>query len=1023
MLIAVNRHLIDKASREDFAKHHGKFENLDLDAAAVAREIKNGHAFCPQHKPGKRSTQGFSGAGFLAVDIDHGLTLEAAKADEYFRRYATILYTTPSHKPDAHRFRIVFELEQSIDRPERMQAALTGLIARFGGDKSCKDPCRLFYGSTSSTPEVYGHKLPASEVEALVMRAEERTVLSDTSADGGARRSAVRSRVNIPRDTTLRTERGVVAPLKDVPTGTKVFCPQHVDTRPSAFTLRNAAGNPGLYCSACVATFFLEDGRDRRSKPYRFDYHWRSILDVSYDEYTAHANDEGIVDLSELRGGRIRVLNQRHLAFDELHPMVSAPEHVRFNADGSISKTSDPSLHFDMPDTPAKGLAVDCRLTLVKSPKGTGKTEWLGKLVTAYRAQGASVLLIGHRRSLIAATSNRIGLTSYLATAAGDEDDKSPSYVPPTAHYAVCVDSMPKMDPKEHRYDVVLIDEVEQVFAHLLSDTLKDDRREALHTLRHYLRNAKALYALDADLSNVTVELLHAVFGDDSPDYQAIVNQWQPTGRTVQLYDQTKHDQLLGELVSSLARHERCFVCSNSKKFIEEIQAGVASRVPRALKTLLVTSDNSQSAEVQEIIRNIKKRALEYDAIFTSPALGTGIDITFEDDAQHIDAVFGFFRARINTHFDIDQQLARVRNPGRVCVWVSPEEFRFETDAEAIKAEILASEAEHQRFLRIESDGTKIYDRDEFYEAVYSTVTAAQRASKNRLKSNFIDLRQSDGWSVEFVGKDEDLTQSGKEAARQGKEERRRVGFERILGARRLTSEEYDELRRAEEKEQLRDDDAPAMRRYEAESFYLQDATIELLEEDDERRLRSAISWYETLMAPDEELRRRDSFAESSLTPDKPQHGLKKKLLQELLQSASLMRSGSFDRAAVIDASVLGSFASRCFESKAQIERLLELNVRTNVRKDPITQIKTVLKLLGLGLVLHRRDQSGGGSRILYRLDAGRLDAIERWASRRADSDLREQWKRERSVADEPNEATAPSRREASVFMDPLDLP
>lgn len=1022
MLIAINRHMINKASKADFAKYHGKFENLDLDAEALCQEIKKGHAFCPQLKQGKRSTQGFLAAGFLAVDIDHGLTLETARADKYFRQFATILYTTPSHTSDKHRFRIVFELEQPITDAERMQLALTGLIARFGGDRSCKDAARLFYGSTLSLPEVIGHKLPCSEVEVLVTRGHERETLSDTSVESGPRKSAVRSRINIPRDTVVRTEDGVELSLKEVPTATRIFCPQHTDTRPSAMTLRNKAGNPGLYCSACGATYFLDDGSGRRTiKPYRFDYHWQAILDVSHEEYIAYADDEGTVDISELRGGRIRVVAQRHLTFDELVPIVVSPPRVRFNGDGSVAKTLDLASYSETPATRDMGLIPDCQLTLVKSPKGTGKTEWLGKLVTSYREQGSSVLLVGHRRALISATSHRIGLTCYLGDIDDDADDGPRNLVAPTKHYAVCVDSMPKMNPKIQCYDVVLIDEVEQVFAHLLSETLKEDRRVALHALRHYLQRAKALYVLDADLSNVTVELLHAVFGDESPAYQVIINQWQPIDRVLQLYEQATHHRLLGELVSALGVGERCFVCSNSKRLIEELHAGVLTQSARPLKTLLITSENSQKGEIQSIIRDIKTRALEYDAIFTSPALGTGIDITFEDGAQHIDSVFGFFRARINTHFDIDQQLSRVRNPKRVCAWISGEEFRFETDSEAIKAEILSSEAEHQRFLRFEKDGTKTYDRDEFYETVYCEITAAQRASKNRLKQNFIDLRKSDGWAIEIVGNDDVLAKTGKEAATKGKEERRRLEFERIMQARQVTTDEYEKLRRAEESERLKDADKPVMRRFEIESFYLQDVTLDLLEADDERRLRMAIGVYQTLMTSDEDLRRMDHYAEHSLVPDKPQHGLKKRLLSGLLHEGHVMQDGAFKPDVEVDASMLGEFAAHCFRNKVQIERLLDLNVRGDARRNPINQLKAVLKLTGQSLVIARRDQRGGTSRVFYRLARDRLELVERWVELRSDTRLREVWKRRRSGDEVEEEVDLKHPLIAGLSFDPLD--
>ena len=54
-------------------------------------------------------------------------------------------------------------------------------------------------------------------------------------------------------------------------------------------------------------------------------------------------------------------------------------------------------------------------------------------------------------------------------------------------------------------FDLIIIDEVEQVFAHLLSRTLKPARREVLIHLKHYLKSAKALYLLDADLNRVSV--------------------------------------------------------------------------------------------------------------------------------------------------------------------------------------------------------------------------------------------------------------------------------------------------------------------------------------------------------------------------------------------------------------------------------------------------------------------------------------------------------------------------------------
>src|SRR5271169_1770745 len=139
MKIAINPHIIDKASRTVLSEHTGTFQNVDLTAAELAQDIKNGYAFCAQHKNKWRQQSNFTESGFLAVDIDHGLTVQDALDDDYVQTYASIVYTTPSHTDEFHRFRIVFELDKPITDTGRMRDALTGLIMRLGGDASCKD--------------------------------------------------------------------------------------------------------------------------------------------------------------------------------------------------------------------------------------------------------------------------------------------------------------------------------------------------------------------------------------------------------------------------------------------------------------------------------------------------------------------------------------------------------------------------------------------------------------------------------------------------------------------------------------------------------------------------------------------------------------------------------------------------------------------------------------------------------------------------------------------------------------------
>lgn len=994
MLIAINRNIIGKASSDDLKKNNGTFEQLDISAAELADFIDQGFAFCAQHKDQWRKQSNFTAAGFLAVDIDHGLMIENAIADNFFQKYASIIYTTPSHTPEAHRFRIVFELEEPISDATEMKLALTGLIARFGGDGSCKDPCRLFFGSSGSRPAVQGKTLPRTVIDALKVRVEEIRTTTDRAGEEGYGHSAANhSRISIPRDSEIITDTGRTMKLVDVPPKTRIFCSQHVDNRPSAVTLRNKSGNPGFYCSKCLATFFLDDGRGNMWRDeYKFDYHWHQPRNITYDEYAAYMDKDGRTSLSEIRGGEIEVVDFRFLPTGKL--VVGESGRV-------VSRPFD---FFDIDGGDQLNIG-DHDITFVKSPKGTGKTEWLNHLVTAHKKAKQSVLLIGHRRALISATAVRLGLTPYMYQfdAESEHDVSRTMYREPTSNFAICLDSIGnRLDPAYDKYDSIIIDEVEQVFAHLLSSTMKEERRKILHTLAHYLRSAKSIYLLDADLNRVTVEVLHEMLKAESGrSWKAIINDWRPSDRVVHLYEAPTNDHLLGELVASIDRGERCFVCSNSKALIDGLVKDVEKRCKTVPKTIAITSDNSQKSEVQKLLANIKETALDYDVIFTSPAVGTGIDITFPGGAQLIDTVFGFFQPRINTHFDIDQQLARVRNPKRINVWISPEEFQFETDEEAIKAELSLAESRYRLYQGISPDGQHQYFKDELYDSVFASITAAQRASKNRLRKNFIDLRTADGWTVTAVAKDATLAAAGRAVRKGAKEERRLMKFEALLAAPQISKDDYEKLRKNERAEKLRDADRPAMERYAIESFYYQDLNNDLLEQDNEGRLQRQIRQYELLMTRDDILQDRDQKNSDNFTSDRAERLPKKRDLVSLFEKAGIWRNGEFDIEARITSSHLNDFSAECVRKKTGLERRFNVAVRRDVFKKPIQQLNDLLDLVGLCARTDGRSQKGGQSVTSYRLDEERLAVVSEWADLRANRELVSAWREARETLDD----------------------
>ncbi|HEY8159883.1 MAG TPA: plasmid replication protein, CyRepA1 family [Methylobacter sp.] len=967
MLVAINRHWINKPDKSTLAKHNHGFEQLDLSIEQLAKLIQQGFAFC-SHFSQRRTEANFIASGFLAVDVDYGLTLDAVQNDAFFKHYAGLLYTTASHSPERHRFRIVFELEQPISYRESMRYALNGLIARFGGDAKCKDACHIFFGSTSSSPLILANKLPKAVVDELIARGRELEHKFASTAEG-APKSAVRSAVTLGADTVVVTARGQHVLLAELQEKTEIYCPKHSDHHPSAFSLRSQGGTAGLHCSACNATYFVDDGTQFSPQTkVDFDYGWKKLLDIGIQEYMDNMDDNGNVDIELLRG--VRVFNQRFIPYQET---------ISVATECAVHSVIDQAFEFLPAIKP--GIHADCDVTLVKSPKGSGKTEWLKKLVADFKRNQVSVLLIGHRRTLISATASRIGLASYILQS--DSASAPIAYRDPSDYYAICVDSLPsKLDARVDKYDVVLIDEVEQVISHLLSETLRENRREAMHVMQYYLQNAKSIYALDADLNKVTFTVLNTMLNDRERYCLPLVNAWQPESGTVRMHK--SKDQLIGALYASLEQGQRCFVCSNSKRTIDALSNEIKKRALRDIRVIAVTSDNSQHPEVQAFIGDIANKALEYDAIFASPTMGTGVDITFADNQSLVDAVFGIFEAKVNTHFDIDQQLCRVRNPKRIEVWVTPEVFNFETDAEAIKAEMRSLDGEHRVFLRIDPDGTKRYLEDPLYDEVFATVTAWQRASKNQLRKHFIELRQSNGWTVEFIDPDKSLQQVGKEIREKGQADERQDRFERILEAECLSAAEYQKILAKNDSGQIDDAAVFKLRRFELEMFYRQSATMDLLVLDSDGKFRHQVRLFETVtFRDDSDLIEYDSHDKKLYAADRANHFIKKQLLVELLSASGLYVDGMFNTTLKFDKSALSAFAVKCKQKKGKLECLFNLPVRSDLAKNPTQQLNAVLNLIGLKVKRCKVQQINGKKQYVYGLDAEQLSALQEIAEHR----------------------------------------
>lgn len=594
--LSINPDLINKNEADNNSLYSKGWINVELTPNELASKVDQGIAYCCQ-LAGNRKTENFLCSEILSADFDGTRTIKDALADPFVRKHLTLLYTTANHTEDRPRFRMAFALPRPIELASEMKAAYRSLALRLNADLSATDPTRLFFGSKGSQPQTFNRGLDEDTLAELIAQG-----LDAEQSDGVTRRATTISRQPIALDRMVDLAKGGSLRFDEIPKGTSVFCPFHYDRNASAFIVENRNGIYGLRCSTCAQSFwppntsFQDDFAD-------FDNRVREAQ--SYFVHTKH-------DLGPFQ----------HLFVPEgitYHPGLGRSHIVRTDDD-----------YLTLPEPLPKGVV------LIKSPKGTGKTQQLQRILTK---TDDSVLLIGHRIALIRQTCDRLNLECYL-----DFDG-------PIAEkrLGICLDSLNRLTwleysgggkhiTKENLFQTIVIDESEQVLSHFLSDTIEPLKRsDIFERFIALLRKAKTIIALDADLGWLSFETITKLAqpADKEKTVTLYVNE-RKTASLIEIFESKNH--LIADLKQAVANGKKCFVTSNTLKLVTDLNEAILEEIP-GVKTILVTSATTSSDEVKTFIADVVGKADQYDVILTSPSLGTGVDITFPRNETRIDVV------------------------------------------------------------------------------------------------------------------------------------------------------------------------------------------------------------------------------------------------------------------------------------------------------------------------------------------------------------------------------------------------
>lgn len=363
--VSLNKDLINKDT-DNSAAHGSGFHPYTVTPDDLATAIKNGLAYSYEFETHRRSKVDFVASDILSIDIDSGLTWDEALEHQLIQQYATILYTTPSHTPEEHRFRIIFALERTIEDPIELTAASLSLCARLGGDQNATDPARLFYGNSDSNPHIEYRGISSEYLDELIEQS--RNTVSTKQATRRKMPGPLRSDLRFDLDMQVRASGGSVVEVGSLPNKTAIHCPYHSDRKPSAAVYDARNGSKLIHCFACNKVYYSELHRQ-----YHFDEFVDEVLRTAEDKTPSKRLDHASVILT----------NSEFL--------------------------DDPRL--------VRGL------NFIRSPKGSGKTQFLSKIASI--EPNASILLIGHRQALIRNACKRLGIHCYLDKS---ETHKIPDY-------------------------------------------------------------------------------------------------------------------------------------------------------------------------------------------------------------------------------------------------------------------------------------------------------------------------------------------------------------------------------------------------------------------------------------------------------------------------------------------------------------------------------------------------------------------------------------------------------------------
>ncbi len=250
--------------------------------------------------------------------------------------------------------------------------------------------------------------------------------------------------------------------------------------------------------------------------------------------------------------------------------------------------------------------------------------------------------------------------------------------------YGVCVDSLhhesqARFNPNDWTNDIVIIDECDQVFWHLLNSGTEVQKRRVsvLKNLKQLVQNVLGssqgkIYLSSADVSDNDVKYVLSLAGECRVNPFVIVNNYRHNAGNCYNYGGKNPKDLIAALDKAIATGGHHLLCCSAQKVKSKwgTQA-LEERFRRKFPYLRILRIDSESVADPShpafgCIAHLNEILTQYDLVIASPSLETGVSI---DIKGHFDAVWGIFQG-VQPVNSVRQMLARLRETVDRHIWV-----------------------------------------------------------------------------------------------------------------------------------------------------------------------------------------------------------------------------------------------------------------------------------------------------------------------------------------------------------------